>query len=353
MASAFGKGEDLNYDENEECFDAYLERLEQFFVANGLKLEDDKAKAVFLTVVGKKNHTLLMDLCAPAKPREKKLEELIDLMRTHFVPKTNVIAERYKFNTRSQQENESICEYMASLRKLAATCKFGTFLEDALRDRFVCGVKTAELRDRLLNVAHTKELTLAAAYDMGLAYEVTKHNAQQWSQKTFKANAIARSNVKKEERGKPCYRCAGHGHGPGECRFKDVECRVCKKKGHIAKACRSQYEERKDKQTKWTKHLDARDPPKDSRRGEGRSNICTGRTRPPEKQPAVLYTSEMETQAASAEPQAAQERVEVKTKPGFVSEYQAGNISDLELFSMKTAGACGEPGLGTARQSSG
>ncbi|CAL8353444.1 unnamed protein product [Merluccius merluccius] len=48
--TAFGKSEDLHFDENEEEFDAYFERLEQFFVANGLTYDDDKAKAVFLTV---------------------------------------------------------------------------------------------------------------------------------------------------------------------------------------------------------------------------------------------------------------------------------------------------------------
>lgn len=59
---------------------------------------------------------------------------------------------------------------MASIRKLASTCKFGTFLDDALHDRFVCRVKKAELRDRMLNAAHTKDLTLAGAYEMGLAH---------------------------------------------------------------------------------------------------------------------------------------------------------------------------------------
>lgn len=34
--AVFGKGEDLNFDENEESFDSYLERLEQFFLANAL-----------------------------------------------------------------------------------------------------------------------------------------------------------------------------------------------------------------------------------------------------------------------------------------------------------------------------
>lgn len=128
----FGKSEDLHFDENEEGFEAYVERLEQFFVANGLTMGEEKSKAVFLTVVGKKNHMLLLDLCAPRKPSENKLLDLIELLRAHFVPKTNLIAEKYTFNTRNRREDESISEYMASLRKLAASCHFGTFLEDAL-----------------------------------------------------------------------------------------------------------------------------------------------------------------------------------------------------------------------------
>ncbi|XP_057673038.1 uncharacterized protein LOC130904346 [Corythoichthys intestinalis] len=339
MATAFGKGEDLAFDESEECFEAYLERLEQFFVANDLKIDDGRARAVFLTVVGKKNHTLLMDLCAPSKPAEKKLQELIELMRTHFVPKTNFIAERYKFNTRNQREDESISEYMAKLRKLAATCKFGTFLDDALRDRFVCGVKSAELRDRLLNSSHTKDLSLAAAYDMGLAYEVAKQNAQQWSQKSYKANAISRTSpVKKDERGKPCYRCAGQGHLPSECRFKDVDCRLCKKKGHIAKACRSQNQEKKDKPTKWTKHMDARMQLRNSKEHDEVDKSWTKQTRPPEEQPAQVKTSEKERpiKPADSQPQALKETAEPKS--GFVEEYRAGNISDVELFSVKADG---------------
>lgn len=88
---------------------------------------------------------------------------------------------------------------MASLGKLAATSKFGAFLDDALRDRVVCGVKSAELRDRLLNSTHIKDVTLAVAYDMGLAHKVTKQNAQKWSHKTFKANAMSKTVVPRKE----------------------------------------------------------------------------------------------------------------------------------------------------------
>ncbi|KAL2088270.1 hypothetical protein ACEWY4_015169 [Coilia grayii] len=247
---AFGKPEDFHFEESEESFDSYCERLEQYFAANGLDTKDEKTRAVFLTVVGKRAHSLLMDLCAPEKPSAKTYEDLVGLLRKHYVPKTNFIAERCKFHGRNQKENETISEYIASLRKLAATCKFGTFLDEALRDRFVCGVKSTELRDRLLNAAHTKDLILPLAIEMALAFEVTKDSAQQFSHKTYKANVVDKKagmrhsgKTEKLKVGeKPCYRCSGKGHRPEDCRFKETVCHECKKQGHIAKACRSRQE---------------------------------------------------------------------------------------------------------------
>lgn len=64
----FRKPADFHFNESEEQFDAYLERLKQYIEANGLKDTDEKMKAIFLTIVGKGTHDLLMNHnCATCK----------------------------------------------------------------------------------------------------------------------------------------------------------------------------------------------------------------------------------------------------------------------------------------------
>lgn len=67
----FRKPADFHFNESEEQFDAYLERLKQYIEANGLKDTDEKMKAIFLTIVGKRTHSLLMDLGTHEKLSQK------------------------------------------------------------------------------------------------------------------------------------------------------------------------------------------------------------------------------------------------------------------------------------------
>ena len=48
---------------------SYVERFEQFLVANGIE-EPKKIVATFLTAIGSKTYDLLKDIVAPTKPSE-------------------------------------------------------------------------------------------------------------------------------------------------------------------------------------------------------------------------------------------------------------------------------------------
>ena len=47
-------------------------------------------------------------------------------------------------------EGQSIREFLARLQKLAETCKFGGYRDEALTDRLVCGIASQTIRRKVL-----------------------------------------------------------------------------------------------------------------------------------------------------------------------------------------------------------
>ncbi len=78
------------------------------------------------------------------------------------------------------------------------------------------------------------EYTLKKALDTALAMQSAERDAQDL-QPRKPVHALC---WKEESPQTVCYRCDGD-HRASDCRFQDVECHHCKKKGHIAHVCRS------------------------------------------------------------------------------------------------------------------
>ena len=87
---------------------------------------------------------------------------IVNALNDYFLPKTNVIYERYKFNMHNQAHHETIDEYVSALRHLVASCELGNLKDDLIRDRIVLGIYDDNLQARLL---HEDELTLSQAID--------------------------------------------------------------------------------------------------------------------------------------------------------------------------------------------
>ena len=124
---------------------SYSARLDQYLTANKIS-DGDLQKATMLTVIGGPAFTLLRDLLALDAPEDKTFAELKDALKAHLSPQPLVIGERYRFYQRDQRSGESIAMYVADLRRLARTCQFEAHLQEALRDRFVCGLRSGQTR---------------------------------------------------------------------------------------------------------------------------------------------------------------------------------------------------------------
>ena len=99
-----------------------------------------------MNAVGGTTYGILRNLLTPANPMDKSFEEITSKLSKRFDPKPLIVVEWYHFHKRKQNW-ESLAEYIAELQQLVARCNFGKYLEDALRDRFVCGVRNEVSRE--------------------------------------------------------------------------------------------------------------------------------------------------------------------------------------------------------------
>lgn len=103
-------------------------------------------------------------------------------------------------------------DYIVEVRRLAATCNFKELLEEALHDRFVCGINNEAVQHQLLMES---ELTLTKAVEMVQSMEAAAQNGKEIQSKdaTTLVCAVA-------PQWKPllaCYRYLGTGHSAEAC----------------------------------------------------------------------------------------------------------------------------------------
>ena len=123
MSGTLGRVEE--FDGNRDDWPEYVERVEHFFLANGIE-SAEKKRAVFLSVIGPSTHKTLRNLVSPDKPGDKPYKDLVATLSKHFKPAPSEIVERFKFHSRSRLPGESVAAFVAELRALAEFCNFGT-----------------------------------------------------------------------------------------------------------------------------------------------------------------------------------------------------------------------------------
>ena len=74
-ANLMGQMEPYDLDKREEWV-SYVERLQQFFIANRIT-EAERKVAVLFTVIGSKTYSLRRNLLAPAKPADMGFGEIV------------------------------------------------------------------------------------------------------------------------------------------------------------------------------------------------------------------------------------------------------------------------------------
>nr|XP_037276664.1 uncharacterized protein LOC119169744 [Rhipicephalus microplus] len=263
MATTVGKLPEFQQEDGN--FEVYLERFEVFTAANDIA--EDKKLPIFLTAIGEKAYVTLRSLLLPKTPAKTSFTEVVDVLKKHYAPKRSVVTERYRFYQRKQEPHETVADFRVELKKLAATCEFGAFSTEALRDRLVAGICTEGVRCRLLAMPD-EEVTWERACSVAMAMEAATQDTKEMLQTSSKGAAVETEDIywqrkisqpskapsreaptqsswdkengaAKEQTKRMCHRCGGQ-HSPVSCRFLNSTCYRCTKRGHVAKMCKSE-----------------------------------------------------------------------------------------------------------------
>ena len=118
------------FDSNQEDWESYIERLQQYFTVNDVQIAD-KQRAILLSCCGASTYRLMKSVLTPNRPTDVAFDDIVTQMKTHYSPPPSETVQRYLFNSRSRQAGES---YVAELKKLAEHCNFGDTLEPMLAE---------------------------------------------------------------------------------------------------------------------------------------------------------------------------------------------------------------------------
>ncbi|GFU53298.1 uncharacterized protein K02A2.6 [Trichonephila clavipes] len=169
-----------SYDASVEDWSSYVERLESYFVVNGI--EDKMKVPAILSLMGATTYKLLKNLATPNIPSELTYQDIVKLLSEHLNPKPQEMTERFCFYERKQFEESNGIE-----KKLHSS----------------------------------QDKTIKKDFSKFKKSEPTKKFDKSWK----------------------CYRCDSTQHLAHECKHKNTQCRNCLKNGNLAKVCRSKRNE--------------------------------------------------------------------------------------------------------------
>jgi hypothetical protein len=190
--------------------------------------------ATLKSIIGKEGMKILQHL--PMTTEERLVPAIVlQKLREHFTPQTNIVFERYQFFSRNQEAGESVDTYVTVLRKLASTCDFGDIGDSLIRDRIVLGTTDNAARSRMLR---DHDLNLSRAIDACRISEQTEAQLKKIHPREEEHHINYAEKKWKPQAKKQCNYC-GSSHKPRSCPAYGAKCNKCGKQNHFSKVCKS------------------------------------------------------------------------------------------------------------------
>ena len=174
--------------------------------------------------------------------QQKVLQEYYDRFQAYVQPKSNPIFARCKLHSKIQEPGETVQQFVTALKLLVKDCEYGQAEDDIVRDRIAFGIKSAKVREKLIDIG--SDLTLERAIEVARVDEVSVKQLKEMTDETEQGvQAVKKKNWRHKDSKSnaathTCGRC-GRQHGDASCPAMGKVCRKCNAKNHFEKMCRT------------------------------------------------------------------------------------------------------------------
>lgn len=203
---------------------------------------DTDRRNLLIASLGPDTFKLLYSLVQPRDVTEVSFGDLVRKLDEFYAPKRFKEFERAKLFSTKQMETESVAEFLTILRAIISNCEYESETDiraSSLLTAFIVGLHDQRLRARLVL---EKDLTIDTALRLSesvLSAELESRQLEAGRTSNNSASVVKVEDKNRNPKTTRCFRCGNFNHAESACRFKQEECRLCKKKGHIAKMCRN------------------------------------------------------------------------------------------------------------------
>ncbi|XP_050517026.1 uncharacterized protein LOC126891790 [Diabrotica virgifera virgifera] len=131
---------------NPASWSQWRKRFERYAKVSGLSTKSDSEKIdALLYIMGEKSEEILLQM----QKLPTVYDDMIQALESHFIPRRNIIFERFQFNSRVQLPGENIGSFIAAVHTLAANCNFGVLKEEFIRDRIVVNMLDKKISEKM------------------------------------------------------------------------------------------------------------------------------------------------------------------------------------------------------------
>lgn len=225
---------DLNFNHHVHDWFTFKKRLEFFFIKHDITvLETSKKCTILINALAPDTLKVAQEIVQPRKLEHiLRYDELVETFDKKFTMK-DAFACRQDFYALSQNRGERIADWAARVFSVAQKCSFGTELEVVVRDRFVLGMESSAMREKLLC---EKDISFAEAVSQAQSIcHIPKVGISAVNKMYVPVLDSSAGCPFDEER---CNVCGTFNHRAEDCKFANKKCTHCQEYGHHRRMCR-------------------------------------------------------------------------------------------------------------------